>query len=223
MFEGVPVGLFRSSVDGRILDANPALVQLLGYPERSALLSVDVADLYVDSEDRVLAQEATGQSGFVRGMEVQFRRYDKSPIWVRISTRVFRDGRGHVLFYEGSLEDISDQRRVEAESARLQDEYERQNRLLNTIFGVAPMSLAVIAGPELQIHLANPSFCQLLSQPECDPIGCSIAEIFPPTEGAEVEEIVRAGMLSGSPVDVLAWPYATRMARCITFQSMSAA
>jgi PAS domain-containing protein len=51
LFEGVPVGLYRSAASGKIIDANPALVRMLGYPDRDSLLSVDVDDHYVNTQD----------------------------------------------------------------------------------------------------------------------------------------------------------------------------
>jgi len=52
LFNSVPIGLFRTSPDGTILDANPALVDMLGFPSREALLAVNIADVHVDPQQR---------------------------------------------------------------------------------------------------------------------------------------------------------------------------
>ena len=52
LFDGVPVGLYRTTPGGQILDGNPALLQMLGYPDRGSLAAVSVVDLYVNPEDR---------------------------------------------------------------------------------------------------------------------------------------------------------------------------
>ena len=52
LFEDVPIGLYRSTPAGRILDVNLAMVRLLGYPDRESLLKVNVNDIYVNIEDR---------------------------------------------------------------------------------------------------------------------------------------------------------------------------
>ena len=52
LFHGVPVGVYRSTIDGRIVDATPAFVQMLGYPDRRTLLTTSALSLYVDAGAR---------------------------------------------------------------------------------------------------------------------------------------------------------------------------
>ena len=113
LFNGVPVGINRTTPAGQILDANPALVHMLGYPDRESLLSVNATDLYVDPEDRRRWQALIKREGVVRGFEVQLRRHDGTTIWVRSNTRAIRDADGRVLHYEGSVEDITERKRAE--------------------------------------------------------------------------------------------------------------
>jgi PAS domain S-box-containing protein len=113
LFEGIPVGLYRTTPEGRILDANQTLVQLLGYPDRRSLTQVKVGDLYVDPEDREREVALLQQEGVVHGFEVRLRRYDGSVSWVRHTARIGRESRGHAAYYEGALEDISEQKRAE--------------------------------------------------------------------------------------------------------------
>jgi PAS domain S-box-containing protein len=56
LFEEVPVGIYRTTAGGEILDANPALVEMLGYPDRESLLATNAADLYLDPADRQWGQ-----------------------------------------------------------------------------------------------------------------------------------------------------------------------
>lgn len=114
LFEGLPIGLFRSTPAGQILDVNPALVEMLGYPNRESLMAVNAADLYVNSDDRRRWQALMEREGVVRGFEVQARRYDGTSIWLRNDTRAVRDSEGRVLCYEGSLMDITARKQVEA-------------------------------------------------------------------------------------------------------------
>ncbi|MGA9349133.1 MAG: PAS domain S-box protein [Anaerolineae bacterium] len=113
LFEGVPVGLYRTTWEGQILDANSALVQMLGYPDRESLLALSATDVYVDPEDRRREQSLLKQNGVVRDFEMQVRRRDGRPIWVRDTARATRDADGRVLYYEGSLEDITERKRSE--------------------------------------------------------------------------------------------------------------
>jgi len=114
LFDSVPIGLYRTSPDGRTLDVNPALMELLGYYEdREAFLKTSAVELYVDPEDRRRWQAQMEHEGSVIGFEVRFRRRDGNVIWVRDTARAIRDKAGHVLYYEGSLEDITTRKMAE--------------------------------------------------------------------------------------------------------------
>lgn len=103
LFDGVPVGLYRSTPAGQILDANPALVQMLGYPDRESLLAVNLAHLYANAEERQQWQTQVERDGLVQNFEVQMRRLDGTIIWVRNSARAMRDEQNQVLYYEGAM------------------------------------------------------------------------------------------------------------------------
>ncbi|MDR5708904.1 MAG: diguanylate cyclase [Armatimonadota bacterium] len=115
LFERVPVGLYRSTPTGQILDANEALVHLLRYPDRESLLRTNAAQLYADPADRRRWQQLVDEHGVVSGFEVRWRRYDGTEIWIRESARAIRDASGVPVCYEGSVEDITEQKRFELE------------------------------------------------------------------------------------------------------------
>lgn len=115
LFERVPVGLYRTTPDGRILDANPALVRMLQYPSRDDLLRKNAFDLFVNPEERQRERALLDQSGVLKSVDLQLRRYDGSVIWVRDSVQSVKDAENRVIAYEGSLEDITEQKRAEAE------------------------------------------------------------------------------------------------------------
>jgi two-component system cell cycle sensor histidine kinase/response regulator CckA len=120
LFDGVPVGLYRTTSDGGILDANPALVEMLGYSDRRALLQMNAADFYLNQEDRKRLQELIERGDTVRDFEVQFRRRDGSIVWIRDNTRVIRDEQGGIQCFEGSLQDITERRRIEEQLVQTQ-------------------------------------------------------------------------------------------------------
>jgi PAS domain S-box-containing protein len=121
LFERVPVGLYRTTPDGQILDVNPALVEMLGYPDRESLLAVNAADLYVNAEDRQRWRALAEREGVVRDFEAQFRRRDGTVIWGRDSARTVRDADGRVVYHEGSLRDITEYKRAEEALRREKD------------------------------------------------------------------------------------------------------
>ena len=120
LFDGVPVGLYRTTPDGKILDANPALVQMLGYPDRESLVTVNVAASYVNPEDRERKKALLEQEGIVRDYEMELRRHDGKKIWVRDTVRVVREPGAGVTCYEGSMEEITERKQLESQYRQAQ-------------------------------------------------------------------------------------------------------
>jgi PAS domain S-box-containing protein len=92
LFESMPVGLYRSTPAGQILDANPAVLRMLDYPNRESLLAVNVDDTYTNVEDRRRWQALLEQDGMVRDLECRFRRCNGTHIWEENNARR-KDGR----------------------------------------------------------------------------------------------------------------------------------
>jgi PAS domain S-box-containing protein len=120
-------GIFRVSLQGQMLTANPAFARMLGYEWVDDLLDsmTDVRrHLYVRPEERDAIMVNLLQQGAVEGQELQLRRRDGGTLWVSISTRLVRDEAGRALFVETFATDISERKRVEAELRRHQDHLE---------------------------------------------------------------------------------------------------
>ncbi len=114
LYDGVPVGLYRSNPEGRIVDANPALALMLGYATTDEFIASDPVGRYVDPGDLKRWWALLEQEGLVRDYELQMRRLDGRVIWVRRSARVVRDGAGRVLHYECVQEDVTERKRAES-------------------------------------------------------------------------------------------------------------
>ena len=113
LFEGVPIGLYITTPDGLIVDANRTLVEMLGYPDKDALLGTVASQIYADPVDRERERALLAHSNVVQGFETQLRRADGTTIWVRDTCRVVCDEQGSVRWYEGSLQDITEQKEYE--------------------------------------------------------------------------------------------------------------
>ena len=113
LFERVPVGLYRTKPDGQIIDVNPALAEMLGYPDRTSLLVMNARDLFTDPQDRQEEMNLLDQKHQPFSTELQLRRFDGSSIWVRDTVRPVYTPDGQVIFYDGSLEDITERRRAD--------------------------------------------------------------------------------------------------------------
>ena len=120
LFDGIPVGLYRTTPDGKIVDANLAQVQMLGYPDRESLLAVNVAESYVNPEDREKKKAVLEGEGIVRDFEIELRRYDGKKIWVRDCVREVREAGSGAAYYEGSMEEITEKKLLESQYRQAQ-------------------------------------------------------------------------------------------------------
>jgi diguanylate cyclase (GGDEF)-like protein/PAS domain S-box-containing protein len=113
LFDGMVLGLYRTSPEGKVLEANPAMQQILGYPDQEGLLTTILSDLYVDVEDRRRWVASMNGEGIVRNFELQLQRYDGSVIWVENNARAIYGSDGRALHYEGSMENITERKWTE--------------------------------------------------------------------------------------------------------------
>ena len=113
LFDGMVLGLYRTSPEGKMLEANPAMLQILGRVNHEQLLTAVLSDLYVDAEDRRRWFSAMNGDGVVRNFELQLRRHDGSVIWVESNARAIYGDDGRALYYEGSMENITERKWTE--------------------------------------------------------------------------------------------------------------
>jgi PAS domain S-box-containing protein len=128
LFESLREGIFFTSPDGKLLDANPALVRMLGYDSKEDLQKVNFRELYVNplQRDALVRQVVVG--GTVQDLEVVYRRKDGSKIHCLASGFAVRDTFGRTIRMQGTLVDITE--RIEIE-ARLHREQEFVRRLVD--------------------------------------------------------------------------------------------
>jgi len=124
IFENAIEGIFQTSPDGRFKSANPALARILGYASPDELvrqLSDIERQLYVDSSRRKEFIRTMAEQGAVSSFISQVYRQDGSVIWISEHSRVVKDERAHVLYYEGTVEDITARREAEDEISKARD------------------------------------------------------------------------------------------------------
>ncbi|MGQ9645941.1 MAG: PAS domain S-box protein [Thermodesulfobacteriota bacterium] len=116
LFERVRHGLFISTKEGRFLDCNQALLEMAGYQDKEEFLKIDIAkDLYVNPEDRKTFQRLIESQGYVKDLEVEFKKKNGERITVLLTAHTKRDEKGEVVGYEGLNINISERKRMERE------------------------------------------------------------------------------------------------------------
>lgn len=127
-------GIFQTTPEGRFLSANTALARICGYKSPSELISSikDISQqIYVEPERRQEYVDAMEENNAVFGFESLVRRKDGGVIWVSENARAVRDSRGKLLYYEGTVSDITTRKLIQ-EALRYQQEQTEQ-LLLNIL------------------------------------------------------------------------------------------
>ena len=120
VYNNTVIGLFRAGMDGHVMMANPALLQMKGYDSLDELMKADVLhDIFWDPSEGEAGLALLAKTGTVSGQEIAFKRKDGSRIFVQVNAKTFYDQSGVPIYIEGTVEDISKRREAEKERIRL--------------------------------------------------------------------------------------------------------
>lgn len=183
MFDHLPIGLYRTTVDGELLDANPALVQMLGHPDRETLAFDYARSFFVNPAHRQSFLNRLDQFGVIRGFESDLKRPDGRVVRVRNAARSHRNALGETLYVEGAVEDVS-------EELEARDLHGRAARF-SWVFEGSGLAILVLdlAG---SITDANPAFLSAFGYTRDELRGQSLAALADAADGdALAEELLR--------------------------------
>ncbi len=170
LFEKVPVGLYRTTLEGKVLDCNPIVLHMFGYATLDDIRAKNMADLWVHPEDRqYLFDQSKDKEVF--DWEYEMRRSDGSSFWVHDNFRVVRNMEKKIIYFDGSLQDITDRKHAEEEVLKLKLGVEHSN---DAIF---------VTDPSGRITYANPAFEQVYGFTEEEALG-------------QTPRIIKSGLLS---------------------------
>jgi PAS domain S-box-containing protein len=125
LFETMQEGAYFCTPDGRLLEANPAFVNMLGYGSKEELLAVPAADLKPDEADASALNRGKDDAGGTRIRELRLRRKDGSVAICMDDSRAVWDGSGNIVRYQGTLVDVTEKRKMERQIGR-QEEFRRR-------------------------------------------------------------------------------------------------
>jgi PAS domain S-box-containing protein len=173
LFDSSIDGIYVTTPEGRLLNANPALARMMGYDTPRDLIEgvTDVASaIYLDPSVRVEYQERMARDGMVREFEYQVKQRDGTVLWLSDSATTVRDEVGHVVRYEGVVRDITNQKRAE-------DEVAEGRRRLQEVIDTVP---AVINVKDMQMRyvLMNRYMARIFNIEPDDAIGHTTTDIM---------------------------------------------
>jgi len=124
LFQNTHVGVYRTTPEGRILMANPALVRMLGYESFQELAERDLEKQgFAPQYSRKRFKELVERPGGVSGFESAWITKDGRPRYIRENASAVRDKDGRVIYYEGTVEDITERKAAETELKNSEERY----------------------------------------------------------------------------------------------------
>jgi PAS domain S-box-containing protein len=200
LFEHVASGVFISSKKGKFLNANQALLDMLGYDSKQEFLNINLPqDLYVRPEDRQTFQEMMERDGRVIDYEVEFKRKDGSTLPILLTGHARYDRQGNIIGYEGLNVDLTQRKLMEKE---LREAYDFMNKIVQS-------SPNAITATDMKgnILIWNQAAEETLGYRASDVIGkMNIRKIYPEGVARKVMQMLRsdksgeAGRLNSYPM-----------------------
>ena len=204
LFEFLPIGAYRSTPEGRQLRANPALVRINGFASEAEQLAhvQDIANQwYVQPGRRDEFKALLERDGRLLGFESEIYRYrTRERIWVRENAHAVRGPDGRVLFYEGTVEEVTTQ-------VLDRDALRRSQLQLRQIVDLVPgVIYRVVTGPDdhTRVGFISPNVAQIFGvSPEAvarDPV--ALRHLRHPADRERVNKAIHSASLEHRPLDI---------------------
>ncbi len=119
IMDNIPVGLFRSTPEGKFLMVNNSLVKIFEFNSKDDLMTCDISDLYYSEDDRkkILGNYKTRKK--IQNPEIRLKKKDGTLFFGSLTEKVVTDNSGKIIYFDGILEDISEKKEKEEEIAKL--------------------------------------------------------------------------------------------------------
>jgi PAS domain S-box-containing protein len=173
LFEGSVDGIYVTTPAGALLNANPALARIMGYdlPQDLIRATFDIArTIYIDPNARAEYQLRMERDGVVREFEYQVRQRHGAILWLSDSATTVRDESGKVVRYEGTVRDITNQKRAEAA-------IKEGRRLLQQVIDTVPAVINV-KDKQLRYVLMNRYMAGIFDIEPADALGRTTSELM---------------------------------------------
>ena len=194
VFDHLVEGIFQTTAAGRYLMANAALARIYGYASPEELMQglTDIGlRLYVEEGRREEFIRLMQEHDTLTGFESPIYRKDGSVIWISENCRAVRTAQGRLLYYEGTVEDITQRRQAEE---NLRNSEALYHSLVETLH-------QNILRKDLQgrFTFANQQFCKILGRPLEDIVGKTDFDFFPRELAEKYQRDDQRVMQTGNP------------------------
>jgi PAS domain S-box-containing protein len=182
LFENAIEGIFRSTIDGRFILANPAMLHMLGHDTKTVdegIVGNAGSQIDIDHRESERLIEILMRNGRVMGQEVQFKRMDGSLIWVQLNVVLIRDGQGNPLYLEGTCMDITYRKRADEAFLRSEEGY-------RSLFEQSVDGIIIIA--QSGIVMANNAYCVMRGLPLEKIVGTNPLDLLHPDDRKIAEQ-----------------------------------
>ncbi len=173
LFENIPIGIYRTTPKGEILLANTAMVNMLGFSSLDDLLKLDLEkNGYHPDFPRSIFKKIMEEKGEVKNFEAKWLKKDGSTIYIRENAKAIKDEKGNIIYYEGTVEDITKEKETE-------EKLFKKTKELQAVFSVLPDLFFKINKDGVFIDYIAGEIKDLYLPPK-DFLGKSFKDIFPP-------------------------------------------
>jgi two-component system, sensor histidine kinase len=195
IFENAAEGIFQNTPAGDFISANPAMARMLGYdsPEELIRTRNDIERQgYAEAALRNKSKQMLEENGVVTGFEYEVNRKDGARIWVSENSRIIRDAEGRALYYEGSVQDITERKRAA-------DELRESDRRFSDMLGNLEL-VSMMLERNGQITYCNDHLLRLTGWQREEIIGQNWFDTFLPPELVGELRGVHSALLENQPV-----------------------
>ncbi len=164
LVENSQIGIYRTTPDGRILASNPALDRMLGYSSFEEYSSRNLEQEPDATYNRQEFKKRLERDNTITGLEAEWRKKDGTPLFVRENAMVVRDENGVVLYYDGTVEDITERKRMEQTLRESEEKYRKT-------FVLSPDSVNINRLSDGMYVSINAGFTKIMGYTESDILG----------------------------------------------------
>lgn len=196
IFDHLVEGIFRTTVDGAYLMANSTLARIYGYASPAELVQsmTDIGRrLYVAPGRREEFKRIIEERDTITAFESEIYRKDGTTIWISENCRAVRDAKGKVLYYEGTVEDITQRRQAE-------EKLRHSESLYHSLVETMPQCI-FRKDKRGRYTFVNPEFCRTVGKTPEEILGHTIYDFMPAELAEKREQDDRQVLLGGKPLE----------------------